>query len=454
VPGNEPEAVFGVTNALRVASRAGAPVYLVQEDLEHYWIKAIRKDRTEVLGRGAQAEGWFALVNRRGGVMLSLRDLAANFPKELEADGQRLTLHAWPQHARPVVYTNELPADGAASAPAADDGLAPIRRGYRVADLGQMWSCHSGQELDFELPAYFTQHHPKEGDISSATQTSAAGVSRTQEFLLYFSKPDTSVETFRQAHALFQDMPHALSAPAWIAASGALGPYAPLNVERFPQVEKGIYENFGKSLAAEATHAQWGMWNFGCVHERGEPWATHRIWNNHHYDLRAASGLSICAPAIPSSTAMRTGNTWHSLDVDMCHFDRPDQSPVPRQRGGLSYYDFLFHWGGTYHVWAFDTDLRYLRRARTWKGTCGPPTCATNGPTWRCAPRPPREAARGAAPCGRSTTRTSPHGIRASWTCCTGRSRSSSAGPCTSTTSVRPGLLAAVRCRFHAPPRP
>ena len=186
------------------------------------------------------ANGWMSPA-QRAGVTVVLRDLAQQFPKELEAAATRIRVHLWPER--------------------------------------------SGRELDFHTPTLMSDYWGSwirdgiwsEGgrtenlsDRLAQTASDAAGAAKTHEvWLIPHAGPLDIATAARQAHAVCRP-PLLQVAPESLCASGALGqPLAPRDTTRFPEAEALISDFFDRTMLPYAAFPLTGFIEWGaCPHIR------------------------------------------------------------------------------------------------------------------------------------------------------------------------------------------
>ena len=180
--------------------------------------------------RAGKAMGeWFDVSDARRGLTIVLRDLAEQWPKELAADTDGMTLKLW------------APRGGKA---------LDFRPKALVRDFFGAWADKfPGKRAAFDrLP------------------TNATGSCKTHEFRLipHRGRPDVAA-TARAAHAADERV-LLLADPEWTCASGALGP-APIHhydPKRFPDAEAMIEDFYDRTVLPLRAFPVTGFLGWGC----------------------------------------------------------------------------------------------------------------------------------------------------------------------------------------------
>lgn len=209
-----------------------------------------------------------ALVRADGvNMYFGAKDFWQNFPSQLEFGDDSLWFNNWPRGNRPVSYQFDIANLG-------ERGDASEREFHR--NLVRASFAHQGEALDFRLPDVLAEE-PVWGRVTRGRSvaemywrlndpesTNAQGISRTEEFWLYFTPDDTPrADAAAVLESLNEERLRAFADPVWVAASGAFYEMHHQDRENFPEAER-IFE-----LMAIAPYKwiEWlefyGMWNYG-----------------------------------------------------------------------------------------------------------------------------------------------------------------------------------------------
>ncbi len=270
------QATFDVLDGEPIAAAVPAQgVRLIQHRHHRF---AVETGAGQVLHEGEKSAGNAYVTTPAGTLGVSLRELWQRFPKEIEALPGELRLHVWPAHGR------------------TDPSIDP----YAPARYHQLWFAHQGSELDLKFPweSLFTVmkladdpstgiYHAG-GTAMGGVHASAMGAAITSDILLTFS-PAQSVTTARQLAARFQQQPHALAHPDWLASSGALGPVHPYDPENFGPLEDVARRTIRAYTAIQDYTEEFGMFLYRLWHHNGyddhSHWNPYRLYSaGHHYE--------------------------------------------------------------------------------------------------------------------------------------------------------------------------
>jgi hypothetical protein len=168
------------------------------------------KGAVETLLEGEQCGDWAALSGAAGGLMISCRETARQHPKEFTATRDKLAL--------------------------------------------KLHSSRAGEELDFRMETLVKRWNLAAWHENTTSQSrripiveralkhnsNAVGWSRTS-FLLFspLAAGDSTDAAARLSH-LHSAKVYAHTDPAWVCASGAMGPIHPVDTDRFPDAERAI----------------------------------------------------------------------------------------------------------------------------------------------------------------------------------------------------------------------
>jgi len=373
--------------------------WLLQHSYEDYRIETGRKPgeswRRDIPAQGyylyeqgERAPGWMSLYGKQGGVTVCVRDFWQTFPKELEAEPGALRVHVWPKHGIVPYYINPLAHQ----------------------NIHQLWYAHSGSLLDMKMPlatvdAVRTIGGLYNGDYGDSGQyANGMGVSVTNELLLDFGTQEPSFERSAALASIFQDDPHALTAPEYNCSTDVLplklSPYQP---KKYPWIEHWLADTFLGLVEAQKSTNDYGMFNYLDAHadnahymseklygDRGPAWMLNRIWNAGHHGVSRLGWLLYFRSGDRRYLDYARPNTRHVLDVDVIHYHpkgldlfahvKGRNTRLLQHRQGAMYHCKGFtHWGGDsavsghlvnfdFGLWAYylTGDRRPLDAVNTW----------------------------------------------------------------------------------------
>ena len=368
----------GEPRPIAVAVGEGGGASLLQHENDAFTLRRFTNDAPEngeVITTGSRAGGWVEASGEGVAVAVGLRDFAATYPRELEADGRGLVLHLWPRRG----------IDKPIKPPTEDD-------------LSELWFLHHRRLLDFRVPEWFStfrspgpfndaEHEAsRHRYVRGSATTNGMGVARSCEFFLNFRTPER--DTVRPAWTYMNAPPLAAASPKWMCATGVFGPLEPVDRKSFPLIEQALDVRHDGERSIERFSV--GMFNHGgstsyfrpakgSYDQLDRPWRlTHHGSPRVPWLLFARSGQRKFA-----DYALRHGG-W-CADLGFCHYSTPEferlgvegkirgaqcdyKGIVPWSRGGRvmdynSMADFL--------VWmtCFTGDRRSLEVADEW-GRC------------------------------------------------------------------------------------
>ena len=233
-------AVFDTSQAYDATTQAvalpdGASASLLQDDYPHFaetgshFSLTVRDGQTaREVATGAACGEWCDLASDRVDVTVAVRDLAEQFPKELEARAQGIRVHLWPERSG-----REL----------------DFRAATLVKNYWQSWAALA----------------PGGAEALAKTASNAQGASKTHELWLMPHRGTPEVPAIaRQCHAACQ--PPLLQAdPTTLCASGALTwPVHPYDPQRFPAEEAMISDFFDRLTLPYKVFPMTGLIAWGC----------------------------------------------------------------------------------------------------------------------------------------------------------------------------------------------
>ena len=345
LPANVRDVTFGGVGARRVAP--GKSAYLLQYDVD----KAVVRDGDaprvyEATPKIKASTGWFS----SDGVTVACRDLPQQFPKELEAvGGKGLVFHAWPAH-----------------------GVAKPGRKVEDAMLQYLWFCHEGDVLDFTVPKSYWSYTGIHNEYSyrylrSSKVANCIGLAKTHELLVWFHEPKAQAAVAKAVEA-WQEDPVCMADPKWMCASGAFGRIHPYDPKRFPEIERKFSKAWNCERRLERRTRDYGMFNYGDGHTswdfRRNRWAdVYRTWRALHHGAPRVPWLLYVRSGDPKYYRHARRNARHVMDVDVCHFSRPEYEklrwPQGKIVGALNDYKGIVHWhaGGRWRDYNSMTDF-------------------------------------------------------------------------------------------------
>jgi hypothetical protein len=340
---------FGMTEGepMLTSSRSA---YLVQESHDRGRFVGAEGGKTEHFTGTRRSAGWVDT----GRVMVAVRDLWQNFPKELEIDDESLRVHLWPRHPAPVRHPREK---------------------VTAKDIHMLWFAHEGELLNFSIPedyaTFLKDDDPNTREFYYIPSTiknhsdDALGIAKTHEMLWLFHDPDEDVSG---RAAAFQEDPGCLPAPEWMAETRALGWIHPVDRTQFPEVETALERHFDYLMRQQQYLHDYGMWNFG---DRHSNWHSaekrvrvNRTWANHHHGSPRTYWLQYMRTGAPKYLAAARRQARHLMDIDTCHYSTPEYEakgyPVGKIPGALCDYKGLVHWHSGNRLYDYNNLTDYL----------------------------------------------------------------------------------------------
>ncbi len=341
--------------------KPGTRVSLLQRDFNSFVVRDLTNPASPAnIIESQQAPGWFA----RGSVAILLRDFWQNFPKELEASSQGLTVHFWPGHGQRVLTP---------------DQEASPENAWRLPFV------HQGEALDFQIPQHYLTgpllkeygFAKKVGDTyqltygDGARNANAMGLGKTHDMLLAFG-PQASHENLDALRNTFESSFHFLASPDWFSKSLVSGPVAPYNPALFPVAERYFADGFEfvQRLTWDLNHA-YGMFNYGdsftLVNETSDTLRPryYRLWAGYHHGRARVPWLLYLRSGDPRYLNFARANALHLMDVDTCHFATPQFITHPNEAarkavGGMGDYKGIVHWHTGARTGEYNSQLDFL----------------------------------------------------------------------------------------------
>ncbi len=254
--------------------------FLLQWDYEHFLVA-----NADDVARfdGGRSAGVAVAGNDAVNVYFGFKDFWQNYPSELEFAAGSFWFHNWPRHNLPAGHSFDKewlvertePVASASAARYALEHPEKLSRSEWKMNILQHRYAHEGPVLDFSLPLVFAKPPLSwTGDHSFAIDNfNAQGISRTEEFWLYFKAADGSQPT--AAEPLMESMNdetlRAIVDPVWVAATDVFHGIHHQDWEQFPDEERS-YELAALSFAKLAERlGSYGMWIYGDI----------PAWNSH-----------------------------------------------------------------------------------------------------------------------------------------------------------------------------
>ena len=216
-----------------------------------------------------KSEGWVCAGGPGSNVTLAVKDFWQNFPKELEAVRDRLSVHIWPKHGEAAIRTG---------------------KNLSIRNVYHQWFAHEGPVLDFKVPDEVLRYIKVDSqryNWPNAKVINAIGLAKTHEMLLYFHDADWETAKARTVARVFQSNPTATCDPAYVCDTRVFGLMLPHAPKRFPKYERALDESLACIYRHREMDRDYGMFNFGDSHHnwnwQQRRWSLHRIWRNTHH---------------------------------------------------------------------------------------------------------------------------------------------------------------------------
>jgi hypothetical protein len=235
-----------------------------------------------------------------------------------------------------------------------DAAVEAVKRTGKPLENGGLdsWDINANVGLSATRPA-----NGKIGAISPR------GVARTWEILVDL-KPDPAVSPAMQ-NLLVQHPVLACADPAFATRAGVPSPAAPIDPQKYPELESALRRAFGWVTRLDAADGDYGAWNWGDLQWH---WMELGGYTGYRYWMNNGKGW----PAVPWVLWLRSGdrayfehgeaNGRHIMDVDTCHVDDWSKDGKPRDgkvTGGIFHYCAL-HWAYGPRILPFYSDSEYL----------------------------------------------------------------------------------------------
>lgn len=323
--------------------------YLLQHEKDRYDFHPYSSKSKIIAACGKHAEGWVELSDGGISVTAALRDMWQNYPKELEAEYEKLTVHLWPRHGL-------------------DKPIKPLT----VDNLSELWFIHHRKLLDFQVPDWFSSFkspkRPRDIDyryVRNSTETNGMGIARTSEMVFSFETAKAN-KTPKAAECV--NMPAiAAASPKWMCDSGAFGPLKQVDKKTFPLIEEAMAARFDGERRLERFSV--GMWNYGGSVTYFRPSILSydqlvRPWRLAHHG----------SPRIPWLLFARSGdkkyfdygriNSLRCMDIGVCHYATPEMERNGyhgKKRGGQCDYKGVVPWSSGARIPDYNAMTDYMR---------------------------------------------------------------------------------------------
>jgi len=348
-----PPAVWGYFGADRVREPAKA-----RQD-GTYWSSSLHQDRydhfrllhermgtkdgerafvAEIGKEGRRSDGSVELYTNRDqrGVLVTLKDVWQKFPKELEISSQGIGIHFWPIHG-----WDTFPDDEELSR----------------ANIHKLYWAHEGKHLDLQIPTKYRErlHEICKKDwfalgesVDVGYGSNGIGTAISNEFVVHLNGPKSEIRA--PAPALVQQDPHAVADPAYACATNALEQVHHKDTERFGPLERLIEKGYLAITRFFSNTNEWGMWNYADLHTYPKPYYgypnLHRVWLASHYRNVQTAWLMYFRSGSPDWLAWARAYGDHYMNVDMCHYDDPEDPIIGTDPEGKRRLGYVIHMAG------------------------------------------------------------------------------------------------------------
>jgi len=338
--------VFGMEEGPVDGRIADQPLYyLLQDQADHcsVWMRYsqaahyLPRFKTQPgwsrIASGSRAPGWAAMINSKAAVAVGCEDFWQNYPKEISADGDALTFHAWPAHG------------------------VDRERDLTDNDLNKLFFVHEAKTLNFAMPSNVVNYphgawHTSKYFLAFSAESDAIGVAKTHYLRLCFFPAATPLRDMD--HAMRAATRPQMAAPdaEVVMSTGALGQAGPRKMDRFADVEKQIEEMFKGEIRLQDLDRDYGMFIFGGGHSGYDTgmraFDVYRAWRITHHNAPRTPWLLFFRSGDPFYADWALRSARHVLDIGVCHYSRPDVEKLEygpgKRRGALNDYKGLVPW--------------------------------------------------------------------------------------------------------------
>ncbi|MBL4701344.1 MAG: hypothetical protein JKX85_08800, partial [Phycisphaeraceae bacterium] len=277
----------------------GKTLSLTQNDLAKSTVTHANKQ----LSISAQTGGWVSLLGQDTGVTVTVRDMAMQFPNQLDVTENGIKFHAWK-----TLQDKEL--------------------NFRHEGIAKLWGQKTWQRMNENVIS--------QGALESRV-SNGLGFARTHHLTLAFHEPKEAQAQI--AGALGQYEPIASVDPQWIKNSKSLPLILPTyDEDRFAAYETQIKEKFDEYVqVANHLDPMIGFWDYGrgCPQDLAPPGSspqnplgTSKGWT--YSGINANDDMSYGNPQLPWLLYLRSGDrkylrraramTTHVMDTRIIHW--------------------------------------------------------------------------------------------------------------------------------------
>jgi hypothetical protein len=184
-------------------------------------------------------------------------------------------------------------------------------------------------------------------DINALTGN-GQGLAISNDFCLRFDPAPQPTNVAQQA-ALYQNSPHAIADPAWMAKTEVWGRFLPVDEKRFPKIEFCLDAGYRQNTTTPEICEEYGMWIWPDTHNNwsvitGESqW--HRFWNLSHYQNVWESWLLYIRGGKPWTLEWARRNSRHYMDVGTVNYDDPRFPLLGHIAGSMYHTKGFTPWG-------------------------------------------------------------------------------------------------------------
>lgn len=293
---------------------------------------------TEVGKEGVRSNGRVELYTNRDqrGVLVTLKDVWQKFPKELEISKRGITLHFWPLH-------------GGDTFPDAEE--------LSREDIHKLYWAHEGKFIDMQIPDRYRDrlHEICKTDwfalgesVEVGYGSNGIGTAISNEFVVHLNGPKS--QTPAPAPALVQQNPHAFPDPAYACATNALERIHHQDTKRFGPLERLLEKGYLARTRFFSNTDEWGMWNYADLHTYPKPYYgypnLHRVWLASHYRNVQTAWLMYFRSGSADWLAWARAYGDHFMNVDMCHYDDPENPIIGTDPEGKRKKGYVIHIAG------------------------------------------------------------------------------------------------------------
>jgi hypothetical protein len=274
---------------------AGNAVSLTQNGLAQATVMQAGKPLKQMQRTG----GWVSLLGSNAGTTLTVRDMAMQFPNQLDVTDKGITFHAW-------------------------QTLDDKQLNFRHDGITKLWGQDTWKR--------FNDNVTSQGALESRV-SNGMGFARTHELTLTFHEPKE--DAAQTAGALGQVGPIASIDPEWVKETDVLPVIMPTyDAQRFANYESDIKQKFDEYVNV-ATHLEpmVGFWDYGRGCPGGLALEPGRSGDDQRWTysgVNASDDMSYGNPQVPWLLYLRSGDrkylrraratTTHVMDTRIMHW--------------------------------------------------------------------------------------------------------------------------------------